>query len=93
MVVGETPEKRQNQRTSLLHASTTGVQKPATHLIMDDKRVVTAEKADGQRKQPEFRLAGNCISDQEIQLLYHLFSQAFFAVAIIKLLIKMFHIV
>lgn len=69
MVVGETPEKRQNQSTSQLHASKTEVQKPATHLIIDNKRAFTAEKADARRKQPESRLAGNCMSKREIQLL------------------------
>lgn len=69
MVVGETPEKRQNQSSSQLHASQTEAQKPATHLIMDNKRAFTAGKADGRRKQPESRLAGSCISERETQLL------------------------
>lgn len=68
-MVGETPEKRQNQSTSQLHASKAEVQKPATHLVVDNKSAFTAEKADGRRKQPESRLAGSCISEPEIQLL------------------------
>lgn len=69
MVVGETPEKRQNQSTGQLHASKAEVQKPATQIIMDNKRAFTAENPDGRRKQPESRLAGNCISEREIRLL------------------------
>lgn len=74
MVVGETPERRQNQNTSQLYASKTGVQKPATRLTVDDKRASAAEKADGQRRQPESRLAGNSIANQEINAIAPLFS-------------------
>lgn len=84
-MVGETPQKGQNHSTSQLHAFKTGDQKPAKHLIMDDKRALTAKKADGQRKLPESRLAGNCISGRESQALEHLFD-----FSRLLLLIKMF---
>lgn len=74
-MVGETPEKRLNQSTSRLHAPKTGVEKPSTHPVMDDSVAFAAEKAGGQRKQPESRAAGNCICDRKIHLLSHLISQ------------------
>lgn len=69
MVVGETPEKRQNQSARQLSVDKTGV----THLITDGRRSSPEAKADGQGKQLESRLAGKSFIEPEIQIPKHVF--------------------
>ncbi|XP_062278474.1 nibrin isoform X2 [Scomber scombrus] len=59
--VGETPEKRPNQKTSQLGRSTLTAQKIATQFIVADtmsSSFNTVENTDSQRKKPESKLIG-----------------------------------
>lgn len=69
MAVGETPEKKQNQDASQLRGSKLVAQKTATQCVVADtmsSSFNTVENTDSQRKKPESKLTGTCMTELRI---------------------------